>query len=75
MCYLNSKSHEINTFKYHVFAPMGIFQLELIYLYFPPSFLLLDGRTVENKGKLTLTKAMKFFISLGRKKNIFNLVK
>ena len=23
--------------KYHVFAPMGRFQLELIYLYFPPS--------------------------------------
>ena len=23
-----------NTFKYHVFAPMGRFQLELIYLYF-----------------------------------------
>ena len=28
----------INTFKYHVFAPMGRFQLELIYLYFTPSF-------------------------------------
>ena len=27
---------EIKTFKYHVFAPMGRFQLELIYLYFPP---------------------------------------
>ena len=27
-----------STFKYHVFAPMGRFQLELIYLYFPPSF-------------------------------------
>ena len=27
----------INTKKYHVFAPMGIIQLELIYLYFPPS--------------------------------------
>ena len=27
-----------NTFKYHVFAPMERFQLELIYLYFPPSF-------------------------------------
>ena len=26
-----------NTKKYHVFAPMGRFQLELIYLYFPPS--------------------------------------
>ena len=29
-----------DTFKYHVFAPMGRFQLELIYLYFPPSFYL-----------------------------------
>ena len=28
----------INTYKYHVFAPMVKFQLELIYLYFPPSF-------------------------------------
>jgi hypothetical protein len=28
----------INTFKYHVFAPMGRFQLELIYLHSPPSF-------------------------------------
>ena len=27
----------INTFKYNAFAPMGRFQLELIYLYFPPS--------------------------------------
>ena len=35
----------INTFKYHVFAPMG-FQLESIYLYFPPSSQL---------GKLILT--------------------
>jgi len=26
-----------NTKKYHIFAPMGRFQLELIYLYFPPS--------------------------------------
>ena len=31
------------TFKYHVFAPMGRFQLELIYLYFPPSFHLTVG--------------------------------
>ena len=50
----------INTFKYHVFAPMGGFQLELIYLYFPPSFhlpvrYLLDGKTVEKKGELILT--------------------
>ena len=28
---------KIYTFKYHVFAPMGRFQLELIYLYFPQS--------------------------------------
>ena len=27
----------IITKKYHVFAPMGRFQLESIYLYFPPS--------------------------------------
>ena len=27
----------ITTKKYHVFAPMGRFQLESIYLYFPPS--------------------------------------
>ena len=27
----------INTKKYHVFAPIGRFQLESIYLYFPPS--------------------------------------
>ena len=27
----------INIFKYRVFAPMGIFQLESIYFYFPPS--------------------------------------
>ena len=33
-----SPSGGINTFKYHVFALMGRFQLELIYLYFPPSF-------------------------------------
>ena len=32
---------KINTFKYHVFAPMGRFQLESIYLYFPPSSQLL----------------------------------
>ena len=32
-----------NTFKYHVFAPMGIFQLELIYLCFTPSFHLIVG--------------------------------
>ena len=47
---------EINTKKYHVFAPMRRFQLELIYLYFPPSshLVYLDGTTVENKGKLIL---------------------
>ena len=32
---------KVNTFKYHVFAPMGRFQLESIYLYFPPSSQLL----------------------------------
>ena len=31
-------SKEVKTFKYHVFAQMGRFQLGLIYLYFPPSF-------------------------------------
>ena len=36
-------SPTINTFKYHVFAPMGRFQLELIYLYFPPSLHLIVG--------------------------------
>ena len=30
----------MDTKKYHVFAPLGRFQLELIYLYFPPSSLL-----------------------------------
>ena len=39
---LCSIRHEvINTEKYHVFAPMGRFQLESIYLYFPPSSQLL----------------------------------
>ena len=33
----------IITFKYHVFAPMGRFQLELIYLDFPLSFHLTVG--------------------------------
>ena len=33
----NLKAGVNNTKKYHVFAPMGRFQLELIYLYFPPS--------------------------------------
>jgi hypothetical protein len=36
---------------------MGRFQLELIYLYFPPSSILasiLAGTTVQNKGKLIL---------------------
>jgi hypothetical protein len=36
------------------FAPKGRFQLELIYLYFPPS-IIIDGTAVENKGKLILT--------------------
>ena len=37
----NQTSLFINTKKYHVFAPMGRFQLESIYLYFPPSSQLL----------------------------------
>jgi len=36
---------------------MGRFQLELIYLYFPPSFNLSDGKTVGNKGKLILSQS------------------
>ena len=45
-CYLSKQNINIlivngqlkfDTKKYHVFAPMGRFQLELIYLYFPPS--------------------------------------
>ena len=56
----------ICTFKYHVFAPMGRFQFELIYLYFLPSFHLtdgkmLDGRTVENKGKLIPLHVIKMY--------------
>ena len=47
-----------NTKKYHVFAPMGRFQLESIYLYFPPS----SGTTVENKGKLILSLIMSTFL-------------
>ena len=42
---------------------MGRFQLESIYLYFPPSSQLLyfttAGTTVENKGKLILTALLK----------------
>ena len=58
LCTYFQYDKSINTFKYHVFAPMGRFQLELIYLYFTPLFRrqqLLDGTTVENKGKLILT--------------------
>ena len=29
---------KVNTFKYHVIAPMGRFLLELMYLYFSPFF-------------------------------------
>ena len=39
-----------NTFKYHVFAPMGRFQL--------------DGTTVENKGKLILMEDEYLFTML-----------
>ena len=31
------KSIQPISFKYHVFAPIGRFQLELIYLHFPPT--------------------------------------
>ena len=56
---------DINTKKYHVFAPMGRFQLESIYLNFPPSsqdrnIYIIAGTMVENKGKLILTKIFKF---------------
>ena len=37
------RNYRINIFKYHVFAPMGRFQLKLIYFYFPPSFHLIVG--------------------------------
>ena len=51
---MNDK-YRINTKKYHVFATMGIFQLESIYLYFPPYlYIKIAGTTVENKGKLIL---------------------
>ena len=67
--FLLSQQLYFNTFKYHVFAPMGRFQLESIYLYFPPSSPscyicgsvqdrttnITAGMTVENKGKLILT--------------------
>ena len=33
---MNQLYRKLDTKKYHVFAPMGIFHLELIYLYFPP---------------------------------------
>ena len=40
----------INTKKYHVFAPMGRFQLESIYLYFPPSSQLVNNVVIATKG-------------------------
>ena len=39
----------INTFEYHVFAPMGRFQLELFTFIFHRRPI--DGTTVENKGE------------------------
>ena len=43
------------------FAPMGRFQLESIYLYFPPSSTnITAGTTVENKGKLILMDSSDF---------------
>ena len=43
---------------------MGRFLLELIYLYFPPSFRqqLFGGRTVENKGKLIVIQYIRKII-------------
>ena len=50
------QNEHYSTKKYHVFAPMGRFQLESIYLYFPPSSQhIIAGTTVKNKGKLILT--------------------
>ena len=78
---LSGCASENNTKKYHVFAPMGRFQLESIYLYFPPSSQLvylcfspvqdrniniLAGTTVENKGKLILSENNSM-IRLGRR--------
>ena len=40
---LELQTPDLYTSKYHVFAPMERFQLELIYLYFPPSFHLTVG--------------------------------
>jgi hypothetical protein len=63
---------------------MRRFQLELIYLYFPPSFhltviatkglqdrnnLLSDGRTVENKGKLIL-----MYIDASKSLDVYNAI-
>ena len=47
-------NQKINTFKYHVFAPMGRFQLELFTFILhrrPININILDGTTMENKGK------------------------
>ena len=43
VCLTRELKNNHKGFKYHVFAPMGRFQLELIliYLYFPPSFRLI----------------------------------
>ena len=55
-----------NTKKYNVFAPMGRFQLESIYLYFPPSsqlvYISILAGTTENKGKLFLFFVQDFSI-------------
>ena len=56
----------LNTKKYHVFAPMGRFQLESIYLYF---IYLIAGTTVENKGKLILTIVLDQQYFLERQQN------
>ena len=44
------------TKKYHVFAPMGKFQLELIYLYFPSSSHLVYLQYIYTEQKHTYTR-------------------
>ena len=58
----NKRQSCSNTKKYHVFAPMGRFQLELIYLY---------ETTVENKSKLILKVVVHY--SIYTKKNSFDI--
>ena len=48
----------VDTFKYHVFAKMGRFQLELIYLYFPPPFHLTEHVLKEGHEMKTIKETM-----------------